>query len=168
MRRVLAPMARRSPARAGFTLLEVVVALALIALVAALAAPLIVAAAKREKEVELRAALRQIRQAIDDYRDAVDEGRVLRLPGQSRYPPSLELLAQGVPDALDPQGRRIYFLRQLPRDPFTPDRDAGAAASWGLRSYASPPDAPAPGADVFDVYSRSPGTGSNGVPYGQW
>lgn len=161
-------MIARPPARDGFTLLEVLVALALVALVAALAAPLIVAAAKREKEVELRTALRQIRQAIDDYRDAVDQGRVARLPGQSRYPPSLELLVQGVPDALDPQGRRIYFLRRLPRDPFTPDPDATAAASWGLRSYASPPEAPAPGGDVFDVYSRSQATGTNGVPYQQW
>lgn len=162
------PMTFRPLPRAGFTLVEVMVALGLVALVAAVAAPLIVAAAKREKEVELRSALRQIRQAIDDYRDAVDEGRVVRLPGKSRYPPSLEVLAQGVPDALDPQGRRIYFLRQVPHDPFSPDAAASAAASWGLRSHASPPEAPAPGADVFDVYSRSPGTGTNGVPYRQW
>ena len=162
------PMTFRPLPRAGFTLVEVMVALGLVALVAAVAAPLIVAAAKREKEVELRSALRQIRQAIDDYRDAVDEGRVVRLPGKSRYPPSLEVLAQGVPDALDPQGRRIYFLRQVPHDPFSPDAAASAAASWGLRSHASPPEAPAPGADVFDVSSRSPGTGTNGVPYRQW
>jgi general secretion pathway protein G len=156
------------PPRKGFTLIELVVSMAIVVFLAALATPMIITAVKREKEAELRAALRQIRTAIDDYREAVDEGRVPRLPGQSRYPPSLATLALGVPDALDPQGRRIYFLRRIPRDPFAANPDVPAADTWGLRSYASPPDAPAPGADVFDVYSRSEATGSNGIPYRQW
>lgn len=154
--------------RAGFTLVELVVSMAIVVFLAALATPMIIAAVKREKEAELRAALRQIRQAIDDYRDAVDEGRVARLPGQSRYPPSLAVLVLGVPDALDVQGRRIHFLRRIPRDPFAPNPAVSAAETWGLRSYASPPDAPAPGGDVFDVYSRSEATGTNGVAYRQW
>lgn len=154
--------------RGGFTLVEVLVSLAIVGLIAAVATPIVISSIKREKEAELRSALRQIRQAIDDYRDAADQGRVLRLPGQSRYPPTLGVLELGVPDALDPARRRIYFLRRIPRDPFAANPDAAAADTWGLRSSASPHDAPAPGEDVFDVYSRSEAVGTNGVPYRKW
>lgn len=157
-----------TPARGGFTLVEVLVSLTIVGVIAAVATPMVIASMKREKEAELRSALRQIRQAIDDYRDAVDQGRVALMPGQSRYPPTLGVLELGVTDALDPARRRIYFLRRVPRDPFAPNPDAAAADTWGLRSHASPPEAPAPGADVFDVYSRSEAVGTNGVPYRQW
>jgi general secretion pathway protein G len=154
--------------RRGFTLIELMVALAIVVFLAALVTPMVVTAIKREKEQELRTALRQIRQAIDDYKQAGDEGRVPRLPGQSGYPKSLAVLALGVPDMLDPQGRRIYFLRRVPRDPFFGDEHVPAEDTWGKRSYASAPDKPEAGADVYDVYSLTEGTGINGVPYRQW
>jgi general secretion pathway protein G len=154
--------------RRGFTLIELMVSLAIVVFLAALVTPMVVTAIKREKEQELRTALRQIRQAIDDYKQAGDEGRVPRLPGQSGYPKSLAVLALGVPDALDPQGRRIYFLRRVPRDPFFADERTPAEDTWGKRSYASPPEKPEAGADIYDVYPLTDGTGINGVPYRQW
>lgn len=152
----------------GFTLMEVLAAATLLALLAASSVPLLEASARRAKEAELRAALRTVREAIDAYRDAVDAGRIVRRADESGYPPSLEVLAAGVTDAKDPGRRRIYFLRRIPRDPFADDPTAAAAATWGLRSYASPHDAPAAGADVYDVYSRSSRIGMNGVPYRDW
>ncbi|MCW5624538.1 MAG: type II secretion system protein [Burkholderiales bacterium] len=154
--------------RFGFTLIEVLVSLAIVAVLAALVAPMVIAANKRGKEQELRVALRQIRQAVDDYKLAADQGRVLVLPGQTRYPPSLAALATGVADLQDAQGRRIYFLRRVPRDPFAGNSQQAAEETWGLRSSQSDPDKPEPGADVFDVYSRSDAIGLNGVPYRQW
>jgi len=154
--------------RRGFTLIELVVTVAILGILAAGALPLLQLAAQRGKESELRVALRQIRGAIDAYKAATDVRKVARPEGASGYPPTLEILVQGVPDATDPKGRLIYFLRRLPRDPFDPDPAQPAAKTWGLRSYASPPEAPAPGEDVFDVHSRAPGTGLNGVPYREW
>ena len=116
----------------------------------------------------LRESLREIRTAIDQYRLAAEQGRIVRKIGESGYPSSLEVLVTGVTNAQDPKGGRIYFLRRLPRDPFFREAQVPAAATWGLRSYASPADAPAPGADVFDVYSRAPGVGLNGLPYREW
>ena len=77
-------------------------------------------------------------------------------------------MAEGVTDSQAPQGTKIYLLRRLPRDPLAPEAVATAADTWGLRSYASPPQDPQPGADVFDVYSKASGTGLNGVLYRQW
>jgi general secretion pathway protein G len=154
--------------RRGFTLVELMVSLAIVVLLASLVTPMVITAIKREKEQELRTALRQIRQAIDDYRQAGDEGRIVRLPGQTGYPRSLAALVTGAPDALDAQGRRLYFLRRVPRDPFFADDRVPAEDTWSKRSYASAPDQPEPGADVYDVQSRSEGTGLNGVPYRQW
>jgi general secretion pathway protein G len=153
----------------GFTLIELVVTVAIVGVLALGAVPLAELAARRAKEQDLRAALREIRTALDRYKQAVDEGRIARRADESGYPPSLEILAEGVLDAKDPQRRqRIYFLRRVPRDPFFPDATVPAARTWGLRSYASPHDAPAPGSDVFDVYSLAPGAGLNGVPYREW
>lgn len=152
----------------GFTLIEMVVTVAVVAVLAAIATPVMQITAQRAKESELRSALRQLREGIDAYKRLADEGRIARAADSSGYPPRLEALAEGVPDARSPASARIYLMRRIPRDPFSTDPSLDAAASWGLRSYASPPDAPAAGADVFDVYSRAPGVGLNGIPYREW
>jgi general secretion pathway protein G len=87
---------------------------------------------------------------------------------ESGYPPTLEVLVEGVKDIKSPESKKIYFLRRVPRDPMFEDDNVPAAKTWGLRSYASPPDDPAPGDDVFDVYSRSTKKGLNGIVYRQW
>jgi general secretion pathway protein G len=155
-------------ARHGFTLIELLVTLAILAVLASAVVPLAELVVKRAKEQELRVALRQIRGALDDYKRAVDEGRVARKADESGYPPSLDALVQGVPDVKDPKKARIYFLRRIPRDPFGADAALTAAQTWGKRSYASPPEAPAEGRDVFDVYSLAEGAGLNGIPYREW
>jgi general secretion pathway protein G len=152
----------------GFTLIELVITVAIVGLLATAAFPLAQLASRRAKEQELRLALREIREAVDKYKSAVDEGRIVLEVGQTGYPPTLDLLAEGVEDAKNPEAALIYFLRRVPRDPFFPDRSAPASATWGLRSYASPPDDPQPGEDVFDVYSLSTGVSIAGVPYRDW
>ena len=155
-------------AEAGFTLIELVVTLALLGVLAMLAAPMTEAAVQRSREQALRESLREIRSAIDRYRLAVDQGRIVRRLGESGYPPNLEVLVSGVPDAQNPKGGQIYFLRRLPRDPFARDAQLPAAATWGVRSYASAPDDPREGEDVFDVFSRADGVGLDGTPYREW
>jgi general secretion pathway protein G len=157
---------RRSPA-AGFTLIEMVVVVMIVGILASAAVPLAALSKRRGQEAELRQALRTLRMAIDEHKRAWDTGRIEKKADASGYPPSLEALVQGVPDASSPTGQRIYFLRRLPRDPFA-DPQLPAAQTWATRSYASPPDAPAAGADVFDVASRTPGVGLDGQPYRQW
>lgn len=152
----------------GFTLVELLVTVAIVGVLAGIALPLSELAVTRSKEAELRRALRDLRGAIDAYKRASDEGRIARDAGSSGYPPSLEVLVQGVPDRASKHGGRIYFVRRLPRDPFAEDDGLSAAGTWGVRSYASPPDAPRPGDDVYDVYSRSPRTGLNGRRYREW
>jgi general secretion pathway protein G len=152
----------------GFTIIELVVTVAIIGLLASVALPLAELTVQRAKEHELRRALREIRGAIDEYKRATDQGRVAKAADASGYPPSLDALVQGVPDAKDPGKRPIYFLRRLPRDPLHDGSQERAADTWGLRSYESPPDAPRPGKDVFDVHSLSSGTGLQGVPYREW
>ena len=109
-----------------------------------------------------------MREAIDAYKQSVYEGRVTKRVNESGYPRSLEVLVEGVDDARDPKKSKIYFLRRIPRDLMSPDIEVAAADTWGMRSYASPPDDPKQGDDVFDIYSRSTGTGLNGVPYRDW
>jgi general secretion pathway protein G len=153
----------------GFTLIELVVTVAIIGILVSAALPLAELAVQRAKESALRAALRQIRTALDEYKKAADDGRIARKADESGYPPSLDVLVQGVPDAKDPAKKHlIYFMRRVPRDPLADDPALPAAATWGLRSYDSPPDAPREGKDVFDVYSLAPGVGLDGVPYRQW
>ncbi len=152
----------------GFTLIELVVTLALLGVLALLAAPMAESAVLRSRERALRDALREIRTAIDQYHLAAEQGRIARRVGEPGYPPSLDVLVSGVPNAQDPKGGQIYFLRRLPRDPFAPTQGQPAAAGWGVRSYASPPDDPSEGDDVFDVYSTAPGLGLDGTPYREW
>lgn len=158
---------KRTRRTAGFTLIEMVVTLGLLGLLAMLAAPLAELTVQRSREGELRSALREIRLALDRYKAAAEQGQIERRLGDTGYPPDLAVLVQGVPNVKSPKRERIFFLRRIPRDPFAA-QELEAAGSWGLRSYASPADAPAAGSDVFDVYSRSPGVGLNGVPYADW
>lgn len=151
----------------GFTLIEMIVVVLIVSILASAAMPLAALHKRRTQEVELRLALRTIRTALDAYKKAWDEGRIEKRVDDSGYPPKLEVLVQGVKDSKSPKGGRIYFLRRLPRDPFA-STDLPAAQTWGLRSYASPPDSPSPGADVFDVYSTAGGTGLDGIPYQEW
>jgi len=151
----------------GFTLIELLVSLALISLFATLALPLAELSIKRTQESDLRAALRQIRDALDAYKQASEEGRVTLRPGDSGYPKTLGLLVEGVVDNKSPEKNMIYFLRRIPRDPFA-DPKLKAEDGWGLRSYKSPHDRPRPGDDVYDVYSLSSERGMNGIPYAEW
>jgi general secretion pathway protein G len=164
------PIRRDAKARVtiGFTLIELVITVAIVALLATLALPLSEVAVQRSKEQELRRNLREIREAIDAYKLAVDEKRIPKAVNESGYPKTLEVLVQGVNDAKSPKPAKIYFLRRVPRDPFATDADKSAADTWGKRSYASPPDEPQQGDDVYDVYSLSPRIGLNGVPHREW
>jgi general secretion pathway protein G len=165
----------------GFTLIEMLVVVLIVGILASAAMPLAELTQRRAKEAELRSNLRTIRTAIDEYKKAWDAGKFAAKKSveDTGYPPNLEVLVNGVEmNEVQPVGttgsavntkpvKRMYLLRRLPRDPFA-DPLLPAARTWGLRSYESPPDAPARGADVFDVYSTSPGEGLDGIPYRQW
>lgn len=151
----------------GFTLIELVITVAIVAVLASVAMPLNELVVQRAREQDLRRALRELRDGIDAHKQAFDEGRIVKRAGESGYPKKLEDLAAGVEDQKNPKKERIYFLRRIPRDPFAPEALA-AAETWGKRSYASPPEEPRDGDDVFDVYSLSPATGINGRPYKDW
>lgn len=151
-------------ANRGFSLVELLVVMAILGVLSAAVLPLAEVTLQRERERELKRALWEIRDALDAYKKAADAAGAAT--GGSHYPPSLEALVAGVPDARTP-GQLIYFLRRVPRDPFAPSTLA-PAQSWGLRSYQSPADRPEAGADVYDVYSRSELVGLNGVPLKDW
>lgn len=158
------PFASRPSARAGgLTLLEVVVTIAILALLSTLILPVASATLRREKEIELRRVLRQMREAIDQYKKFSDAGliqpRCIQCFG---YPEDLETLVEGVPQvgAID---KKLRFLRRIPLDPMT------GQAEWGLRSLQDDPDDDSWGRqNVFDVYSLSPGEALNGTEYRDW
>lgn len=152
----------------GFTLIEMLITLAILGLLAGLAVPTLELTVKRQKEHELRSALQEIRLAIDAYKKAADTGKIAHKADASGYPPNLNVLFQGVQDATIPQKKLMFFLRRLPRDPFYPDATAAAADSWGKRSYDSDYDKPHEGKDVYDIYSYSPDIALNGTPYREW
>jgi general secretion pathway protein G len=152
----------------GFTLIELVITVTIVGLLATVAMPLAELTVKRGKEQELHAALREIRTALDGYKRAADQGRIEQEADASGYPPSLEVLVTGVEDSASPERKKIYFLRRLPRDPLFPDGSAEPAGTWGLRSYASPPDEAQAGDDVYDVYSLATGKALDGSAYRNW
>lgn len=148
----------------GFSLIELLAVMAVLGVLGVMVTPLWQLLEQRQREQELRHALWEIRGAIDRYRTSVELGEIEG--GASGYPATLSALVEGRPH-LKRLGERVYFLRRVPRDPLSPV-GVSAELSWGLRSYSSPADRPAPGADVFDVYSKAPGVGLNGVSYREW
>lgn len=150
----------------GYTFVELLIVVTLLAILAGAMMPLVRVTVRRQKEAELRHSLREVRTAIDRYKDAVDRGLIggpnVRL-GSEGYPPDLETLVEGVQVTNDASGRRLKFLRRVPRDPIVNSVD------WGLRSYQDSPDSMAwGGQNVYDIYSKAPGKGLDGVPYRQW
>ncbi|MBS1136825.1 MAG: N-terminal methylation site [Proteobacteria bacterium] len=160
---------RHGSGAAGFTLIELIITLAVVSLIALLAFPMAEVAARRTKEQELRVALREIRTGIDAYKKATEEGHITASAESTGYPPNLKVLVEGVDDVRSPnKDTKIYFMRRLPRDPMSSDPKLPADETWGKRDYASAPDSPQEGEEVYDVYSLSPLVGLNGIPYKQW
>ncbi|MGE0591161.1 MAG: type II secretion system protein [Vicinamibacterales bacterium] len=159
-------MVLRRPTTDGYTFVELLVVTTILLILASAVMPLFQVTARRSREAELRRALREVRTAIDAFKDAVDQGRIPTTdlePGSEGYPPSLEILVEGVTPANDATGRKLRFLRRIPVDPMT------SSTEWGLRSYQDEPDATSWGGEsVFDVYSSSSGTALDGTMYRDW
>lgn len=152
--------------QAGFTLIELLVALTLLALLVSAATPMLQLNAKRYKEQELRKSLWQIRDAIDAYKQAVDDGQIKKGIDENGYPLSLQVLVNGVENNLDPKKRKLIFLRRIPRDPFADDDSSSAEQTWLIRGYDGSEGEFA--GDVYDISSRSNQAGINGQPYREW
>ncbi|MES1988207.1 MAG: type II secretion system protein [Pseudomonadota bacterium] len=159
----------------GFSYVELVFVIAILALLAAVATPYLEKNIQRKKELELKQNLREIRIAIDEYKAASDQGKVKKSIGDSGYPHHLEDLVIGVEDITDPQKKKLRFLRRLPADPMYPKNqhlssndEINPADTWGKRSYISDAENPREGDDVYDIYSLSSDVGLNGVSYAQW
>jgi len=151
-------------------LIELVVTLALVGIVALAVLPFSELIVQRQKEQELRVALREIRTALDAYKEASDFGSIEKQADTSGYPPSLAALAAGVKDAKDPKGGLLLFLRRVPRDPFfAGDPETPPEETWNVRPYGKAPgDFQQTGADVYDVSSTSARLGLNGIAYKDW
>jgi general secretion pathway protein G len=156
------------PRQGGFTLIEMMVTLSLLAVLTSAVVPMAMKNAQRQKEEELRLALRQIRQAIDGYYEAAQEGRIDKVPADSGYPAELLMLVKGVVDKKSPNEKKIYFLRDIPRDPFCDCEGKTNVQTWRVRSYENPPGDYSPGKDVYDIASSNALVGLNGVAYAQW
>lgn len=153
---------KTSPRNLGMTLLELIVASSILLILASAALPIARVVVKREKERELRRALREIRDAIDAYKDAADRNLIQVEVGTEGYPPDLETLVRGV-ELTTAKERRVRFLRKIPIDPMT------GRADWGLRSVQDDPGSRSwGGQNVFDVYSRSTGIALDGTKYSDW
>lgn len=143
----------------GLTLIELIVTVAILAILASAAVPIARFQIKRQKERELRQDLWMMRDAIDKYKDAADRGAFQTKVDSQNYPPDLETLVKGV----DVQGKKVKFLRRIPVDPMT------GKADWGMRSMQDDPDSDSfGGQSVFDVYSKSQGTALDGTKYNTW
>ena len=146
----------------GFTLIEMLVTATVLIILASATVPLMKNGIRRQKELELRRSLREMRMAIDAYKTQAEQQKIkAQAPENNGYPESLEMLVEGVP-AMG-KNAKVRFLRRIPLDPFT------GKAEWGLRSTNDDPDSTSwGGGHVFDVYSLASGTGMNGVPYREW
>ena len=153
-------------AERGYSFIELLVVTAIIFILASVVMPLAQVTSQRQREVELRAALRQMRTAIDRFKDAVDQGRISTTeltPGSEGYPPDLETLVDGVSIQGDASGAKLKFLRRVPIDPMTNGTD------WGMRAYQDRPDSNSwGGQNVFDVYTKSGATALDGTKYRDW
>lgn len=161
-------MHKKSHKIAGFTLIELLVSLVLLAMLISAAAPLMQLTAKRNKEQELKKSLWQMRDAIDAYKQASDDGLIKKSADDSGYPESLQQLVIGVENIQDPKKRKLYFMRNIPRDPFSIDTDLSAEETWAQRSYRSSFESPEAGEDVYDIHSLSTEIGINQQPYSEW
>jgi general secretion pathway protein G len=150
----------------GFTFVELVVATAVMMILASAALPIARVSMKRQREKDLRYTLREIRTAIDKFKDYADTGRISTLElqfGSENYPASLEVLVEGVAMANDPTGRKLKFLRRVPIDPMT------GVPDWGMRAYQDNPDSRVwGGQNVYDVYTKSEGIALDGTKYRDW
>ena len=150
----------------GFTFIELLVVTTILLILASAVMPLAKVAVQREREAELHRALREMRTAIDKYKDAVDNGLIGSVDvkvGSEGYPPDLDTLVEGVTVANDASGRKLKFLRRIPMDPMT------HSTEWGLRSYGDKPDSTSwGGGNVYDVYTKSEGTALDGTKYRDW
>ena len=153
-------------AQRGFTFIELVIVTAILMILASTIMPMAQVTAQRQREIELRRALREMRTAIDKFKDAVDQGQIPMTelePGNEGYPPDLETLVDGVSAANDASGRKLKFLRKIPIDPMT------HSADWGKRAYQDKPDSQSwGGKNVYDVYTTFQGTGLDGTKYRDW
>ncbi|MBZ5527979.1 MAG: type II secretion system GspH family protein [Acidobacteriia bacterium] len=153
---------RRTPSQAGLTLLELIIACSILLVLSAAAVPIARHNIVRQRELELRRDLREIRDAIDRYKDAADRNLIRVEVGSEGYPPDLETLVRGVQLGATAD-RKVRFLRQIPVDPMT------GSAEWGLRAVQDDPDSRSwGGKNVFDVYSRATGTALDGTRYADW
>jgi general secretion pathway protein G len=154
------------PRERGYSFIELLIVTAILFILASAVMPLAQVTSQRQREAELRANLRQMRTAIDRFKDAVDGGRISQMelkPGSEGYPPDLETLVDGVPIQGDASGALLKFLRRIPIDPMTKSTD------WGMRSYQDRPDARSWGREnVFDVYTKSEATALDGTKYRDW
>lgn len=150
----------------GFSFIELIIVTTILFILASAAAPLARVTAQRQKEAELRRSLRELRTAIDRFKDAVDQGLIATTelrPGSEGYPEDLETLVEGVPAANDASGRKLKFLRRIPIDPMT------SGTEWGLRSYQDKADSTSwGGQNVYDVYTTSEATALDGSKYRDW
>jgi general secretion pathway protein G len=166
MLRRLAGRGSGAGAANGYTFVEVLVVAVILLILASAAMPLARVTMQRQREVELRRTLRDIRTAIDRYKDAADQGVIAATdlrPGNENYPPTLEVLVEGVTKAGDATGVKLKFLRRIPVDPMT------GKAEWGLRSYQDKPDSTSwGGQNVYDVHTKSEGTALDGTKYSEW
>lgn len=154
----------RNSAQAGMTLLELIIACSILLILSSMALPIAKFTVIREREKELRLDLREMRQAIDKYKDLADQQKIRVELGSEGYPPDMETLVKGVAvGGSGAAGKNMRFLRRVPKDPMT------GRAEWGLRSVQDDPDSTSwGGKNVFDVYSKSMGTALDGTKYSDW